>query len=348
MADKANGSAFGSKTLLSASLAAETAAEADALSKSLQTKWASSAVVAKGVSEGNPKLRPGAAVKVENFGPLDGTYHLTEVEHVFNTSGYSTRFTAGDRSPTGLVDVLAHSHDVLKQTIEHPSLAVGVVTNINDPDKRNRVRLKFPGLSGEEESAWARVASLGGGAKRGMVFIPEVGDEVLVGFENGDLRQPVVIGGLYSDKSVVPNWDIEGGKVTGRRITSRRGHYLEFADGDAPDKQHMLMMLEGNKHKLRLGNDRFDIELPQGKPMTIKIGNSKIDIANNGDMTLEAPNINLKAKLKVNIEASAVDIQGKSQINVAANGKTAISGAQVAVEATAVASIKGNAAVQIN
>jgi uncharacterized protein involved in type VI secretion and phage assembly len=348
MAQKANGNPFGSKTLVSANLAAETIAEANALSESLQTKWASSAVIAKGLSEGHAKLRPGVSITVADFGPLDGTYHVTEVEHVFNGGGFTTRFTAGDRSPSTLVDVLAKSHDVLKQTIEHPSLAVGVVTNINDPDTKNRVRLKFPGLSGEEESAWARVASLGGGAKRGMVFIPEVGDEVLVGFENGDLRQPVVIGGLYSDKSVVPAWDIENGKVSTRRIASRRGHYLEFADGDSPAKQHMLMMLEGDKHRLRLGADRFDIELPQGKPMTIKIGNSKIDIADNGDMTLEARNIFIKAQLNVGIEANAIDIKGKSQTNVTANREVAISAAQVGIDAKAMATIKGTAGVQIN
>jgi uncharacterized protein involved in type VI secretion and phage assembly len=189
---------------------------------------------------------------------------------------------------------------------------------------------------------------LGAGKKRGAVFVPEVGDEVLVGFENGDVRQPVVIGGLYGEKSAIPLWDVKEGKVSGRRITSRRGHYVELADGEQPTAQHILLMLEGEKHRLRLGADRFDLELPQGKPLSIKIGNSSIVIADNGDMTLESGgNINIKAKLKVAIEASSVEILGKSQVSIEAKGKAAFAGTQVAIDGKAQTAIKGGV-VQIN
>src|SRR4051812_37527288 len=347
IADKVASTPFGSAELVTADVGAESIAEATAFAKSMSTKGASSSVTTKGVTVANPDLKPGAKAVVRGFGPLGGTYYVTEVEHVYSASGMSTRFTAGDRNPTSLVDMLAGSGGGLNSSIMRGNLAVGVVTSLNDPDKKNRVRVKFPGLSNEDESAWARIVAIGGGEKRGMVFIPEVEDEVLVGFEHGDVRQPVVLGGLFSSGDT-PAWDVVNGKVATRRINSRRGHYIEFGDGEQPTEQHVLILLEGEKHKLRLGADRFDIEMPQGKPALIKIGDSKIEVANNGDMTLEAPNINLKAKLNVTIEANANSVKGKSQTNIEATREVAISAAQVGIEAKAIATIKGNAGVQIN
>lgn len=348
---KTPSSAFGgSAELVSAGVAAATMEEAGELSKALMNRSVSTSVTAKGVARGNAKIKPGVTVKVDGFGPLDGGYHVTEVEHVYRPSiGLQTRFTAGDRTPTTLVDTLnGNGHKPMLGTIGHAGLVVGEVTSINDPDKRGRVKVRFSGLSSKDESAWCRLVAIGGGKTRGMVFIPEVGDEVLVGFENGDVRQPVVIGGLYGEKSAIPLWDVKEGKVEGRRITSRRGHYVELADGEQPTAQHILLMLEGAKHRLRLGADRFDLELEQGKPMSIKIGNSSIVIADNGDMTLESGgNINIKAKLKVAIEATSVEIQGKSQVNIEAKGKAAFAGTQVDIQGKAQTAIKGGV-VQIN
>ena len=61
-----------------------------------------------------------------------------------------------------------------------------------------RVKLKFPWLSDDYESEWARVAQLGAGHHRGAVWLPEVNDEVLVAFEHGDTRRPFVVGELYN------------------------------------------------------------------------------------------------------------------------------------------------------
>jgi phage protein D/phage baseplate assembly protein gpV len=347
IASKVSSTPFGTAELLSADMGVETMEEATALATALQTKGAGGSVTAKGVAYGNADIRLGGKVDVDGFGPLSGKYYVTEVEHVYNPHGMTTRFTAGDRNPTSLVDVLTGPRGGANTSILQSNLVVGVVTSLNDPDKKNRIRVKFPGLSDKDESAWARIVALGGGEQRGMVFIPEVEDEVLVGFENGDVRQPVVLGGLFSSGDT-PTWDVVNGKVSTRRINSRLGHYMELGDGEQPTGQHILLMLDGEKHKLRLGADRFDIEMPQGKPALIKIGNTKIEVADNGDMTFEAPNIFLKAKLNVTIEANAIGIKGKSQTNIEATREVAISAAQVGIEAKALATIKGNAGVQIN
>ena len=65
-----------------------------------------------------------------------------------------------------------------------------MVTNNDDPEKLGRVRVQFPTLSADDESAWARIATPGGGKERGLQWLPEVDDEVLVGFELDDHDPP--------------------------------------------------------------------------------------------------------------------------------------------------------------
>ena len=77
-------------------------------------------------------------------------------------------------------------------------VVTGVVTNNKDPDKLGRVKVRFPWLSDTDESWWARVASPMAGKDRGVFFLPEVDDEVLVAFEHGDPRFPYVIGALWN------------------------------------------------------------------------------------------------------------------------------------------------------
>ena len=83
-------------------------------------------------------------------------------------------------------------------------VVIGIVTNNQDPDKLGRVKVQFPWLSNEDESFWARIASPMAGDKRGIYFLPEVDDEVLVVFEHGDMRFPYVIGALWNGQDSPP------------------------------------------------------------------------------------------------------------------------------------------------
>ncbi len=81
---------------------------------------------------------------------------------------------------------------------------IGVVTNNSDPDGMGRVKLRFPWLTDSHESSWARVAAPMAGNNRGAYFLPEVDDEVLVVFEQGDMRFPFVLGSLWNGKDKAP------------------------------------------------------------------------------------------------------------------------------------------------
>ena len=79
---------------------------------------------------------------------------------------------------------------------------LGVVTNNNDPEDMGRVRVQFPALGDDTESAWARVATTSAGNERGLLMLPVVGEEVLVGFEHGDTTRPYVLGSLFNGKDM--------------------------------------------------------------------------------------------------------------------------------------------------
>jgi uncharacterized protein involved in type VI secretion and phage assembly len=295
--------------------------------------WAAAAVVARGTVPVDSAIKPGATVRVKNAGPASGNYLVTSVEHVYNRSGFTTRFTTGARRPAGLVDTLGPKGP--DPGFHMAGVVVGVVTDANDPDKAGRVKVRYTGIDGEVESPWARVVSLGAGNARGAVFHPEVKDEVLVAFEHNDTRRPVVIGGLYSKSNTLPTGTsyVADGKVNYRRIASRKNHVVELADGDGPDQQHILLQVGTAAHKLRLGADRFDIEVAEGKPLTIKAGSAKFDISASGDVTIEGNNVTVKAKAQLSLGSdSAVSVKGNSQVSV--------QGAQVQVKADATGSVE--------
>ena len=176
--------------------------------------------------------------------------------------------------------------------------------------------MKFTAL-GQVESTWARVVTVGGGTRRGMTFIPEINDEVVVAFEGGDVRRPLVLGGLFNGKDIAVDFGVDNGNVNRRRITSRLGHFVELSDGTAPNQQHISMVLAGGQHSVRVGKDQVTASAPAGVPITITSGNSSFVIAKDGSITISGTKISIKA-------TESVDIQGLN-INLKANVKLAAS-----------------------
>ena len=118
-----------------------------------------------------------------------------------------------------------------------PGRSSAVVDDVNDPEQTGRVRVRFPWLDDQYVSGWARTVQPGAGKERGSLVLPEVGDEVLVVFEQGDFRRPYVLGGLYNgvDKpgaQGVPVIDGGKGAVNRRSMVSRRGHRIDLLDED--------------------------------------------------------------------------------------------------------------------
>lgn len=314
------------------------------LATSAATLALASAVTAEGLCEVNANIQVGGKVKVSEVGPASGTYWVSEVEHTYSARGFLTRFVAGERVPTGLVDSLSAP---TVSSFRQDTLVIGVVTNMGDSKSpKGCIKIKYPTLGDQVESAWARVVSLGAGSTRGFTFLPEVNDEVIVGFEAGDLSRPLVLGGLYSGKNTALDYGVADGKVGKRQIVSRLGHVIEMGDGEKPEEQHIALTLAGGENLVRVGKDGLTAKMPSGQPVSVSAGDTKFEIDKNGNITLSGQKITIKAtqdveisgnnvKVKANVgfEASGTEVKlaGNGKAELSSGGMTSVKGATVAI-----------------
>ena len=162
----------------------------------------------EGLSEGSgtcigiPELRAGDTVEIAGVGErFSGRYRLTKVTHTIGQGGYTTSFEVSQRHTGTLLRALrTHISETPSPTRQDtvPSPVIGKVENNVDPEGLGRVQLSFPHLSDVNLSNWARVATPMAGAREGMYFLPDKGDEVLVMFERGDVNRPIVVGSLWN------------------------------------------------------------------------------------------------------------------------------------------------------
>jgi len=343
-------SAFGSATLVTASISGSTQDEVSQLSQALFDWATANSVRAAGLTTGNDSVALGSSVKVSDAGPLTGTYPITRVEHTYRPRrGLMTRFWSGGRGTYGpsAANGYGRHSPLLGAATHHPGLVVGTVTNINDPNQSGRVKVLFPGLDQSQESAWGRILAPGGGVSRGSVSIPEVGDEVLVAFEGGDPRQPVVLGGLFGSKSTIPKWTVEDGKVSARRTTSRLGHLYEFGDGTQPADQYFQVQLAGAQHTFKISKESTVLQIPSGQALTIQAGDSKVAFSSSGDITVQAPNITIQAQQNLKLSGLQVNVSADTQLQMQGQSQASLKGAVLQLEGEGQASLKGGI-VQIN
>jgi uncharacterized protein involved in type VI secretion and phage assembly len=228
---------FGTSRHVTVDLPLTDQAECDAVAAAQAERLASTFVHAEGVARGDPRIVAGAAVSLgQTGGRFDGKLTVSRARHVWDRRGYRTSFTVSGRHDRSLLGLVTGEE---RRTGGQPvvGLVVGIVTNVADPDRRGRVKLRLPWLSDEFESGWVRVLQLGAGHDRGVLWLPEVDDEVLVGFERGDTRRPYVLGGLYNgiDPPPVEAVDSGAGVVKVRTLRTRKGHELVFTDTDGAE-----------------------------------------------------------------------------------------------------------------
>jgi uncharacterized protein involved in type VI secretion and phage assembly len=212
-----------------------------------------------------------------------------------------------------LFDIMARMEEGTGAASRINGVVVGVVTNNQDPDGMGRVKVKFPWLSDADESNWARVAVPMAGKERGFYFLPEVDDEVLVAFEQGDARFPYVLGALWNGKDAPPVKN-DDGKNNIRVIKSRSGHVIRLTDEDGKEMIELIDKSEKNsivfdtaKNTITITTDK-DITLSASQG-TIKLDAQKIEIKSSADTKIEAgAGMDAKATGQMNIKGATVNI----------------------------------------
>jgi uncharacterized protein involved in type VI secretion and phage assembly len=188
-----------------------------------------------------------------------------------------------------------------------------LVSDIRDPESIGRVKVTLPWSpdnGSERYEAWARVATLMGGNKRGSWFIPDVGDEVLVVFEAGDARRPYVIGGLWNGSDAPPESMDGAGNNFKKVLKSRNGVTVTLDDQN--------------------GQEQFIAETPGGQKFTLKDGPGSVEIAdsNGNSIKMEASGITLTTSAVVTINANSLSVSA-SAVSVNA-GSSNFSGTVIA------------------
>lgn len=280
-------------------------AEVDDAAKAFAEAIGSTFAEATGVARGNPDLRAGAAVSISVVAdPFAGRYTLTHTRHVFDDEvGYRTQFVVSGRQDRTLLGLASAGGGSAGSTI--PGVVVGIVTDATDPDHLGRVKLKFPWLDDDFEANWARVGMPGAGKDRGLVWLPEVNDEVLVAFEHGDIRRPYVVGGLWNGVDTVPDLPVHDGERKARALVSKLGSKVVFEDEDG--KAGILIVTAGGQYEIHLDEG--------GSQVNIKAAGGKVHIEAQQDIELQA--------------TGKVTVEGQQGLELKSTGIVKVQGAQV-------------------
>lgn len=278
---------------------------------------------------GQTGVLPGQFVNVAGLGaPLDGPVVVRAVAHEFDEGHWISTYMLGlddewfaekvqQNQPGTSTGYLNQMH----------GLAIGVVTDNEDPEGAFRVRVRLPMIETETDGVWARVTHMDAGDGRGSVFFPEIGDEVLVGFIQNDTNNPVILGMLHSAAKASPIPGSNDNHIKG--IQTRSGIKLLFDD----DKKVAKMETPGGNILLLDEDDSGDVKLEDKNGNSITLNSSGIAIkdmsGNEINMTssgieIKSPNITLSA-------SASLSMSGSGSAKVEASGTLTLKGGMVMI-----------------
>ncbi|MGH2839383.1 MAG: VgrG-related protein [Solirubrobacteraceae bacterium] len=291
-------------------------AQAQALADSVAAQLANAFVEGDGTSIGDPRLLAGSRIEIEGVGArFGGTYAVTAATHRFRRrDGYRTSFEVSGRSARTLLG----TESLRPARTWARSVVVGVVTNNQDPDALGRIRVQCLELDSEHEGWWARLTAPAAGADRGLLMLPQAGDEVLLAFEHDDDEHPFVIGSLWNG-------------------TAKPGE-LAHEDGSfhlASDKQVTIDAAEAIT-----ANAGQDLTLEAGGKLAAH-STGAATLASDADVELNAQTaMKIAAGTTLDVEGMTVTLAGSGQVEVRSDGSMAIKGTSIQIQA--------NASVQIS
>jgi uncharacterized protein involved in type VI secretion and phage assembly len=273
-------------------------------------------IEAEGVCFGDAAIQAGKSLTIKEAGTrFSGDYIVTSAVHIYNKKGYEVQFTVSGRMPNTVNHLLDHqggTQDALGRIF---GVVVGVVTSLKDPQDLGRIKVEYPWMGKDKngsgvniDSQWARIAAPSAGATRGFYFLPEIQDEVLIAFEQGDPNRPYMVGMLWNGKDKPPEKNAEAadssGKVNHRILQSRLGHKIVF--DDSTDKTSILVEDKTGKQRIYIDSTK-----------------NSITVNADGDLTIDVKgNISMKAGGKIDVQAGT-SISETAGTEYSMTGKTA-------------------------
>jgi uncharacterized protein involved in type VI secretion and phage assembly len=242
----------------------------------------------------NPRLVPGDYVEIEKVPEGKGKYGLVRVIHSYDAvSGYRNHFWATPWSE--------YSSPQKQQRVLSSGVVTAMVVENNDPAKLNRLKIRYHWQEGGSTS-WTRMVSQYSGKDRGVMFLPEVGDEVVVAFENGDPERPIIIGSVWNGKDLGPRnpyWDGDDLKKNEvKRIVTKSGNSIDIVDTEGKE---VIQLCTANKGCLVQLNNKDKI-------IVLEVGESKLVMKADGTIRLTGVDIESNATKQNTLIGGRIDI----------------------------------------
>jgi uncharacterized protein involved in type VI secretion and phage assembly len=283
--------------------------EANLMAQAINNQLNSDYIQAEGVCFGDPRIRAGKTVTVANVSSrFNGTYFVNATTHVYRVDGYETIFKISGRNQMTLSDLL----DPAENHSQRWGLVTGLVTNINDPLSQGRLKVKFPWLTDDpkgQESTWARLATSIAGNGRGFLALPRVNDEVLVGFEHGDIHRPYILGTLWNGVDKPPGGEQvigQDGQPKQWLFTSYTGQAIVLDDAT---QQIIIRDKEGkNQIVISSAKQKTSLEIKTAGRLEITTKDVQIKADEDSLSILAERNLTLEAKGNVTIKGKRIDL----------------------------------------
>lgn len=293
--------------------------------------------------QGNAKPKIGGVIALAGVGDrFSGNVFVSSVRHDLAGGSWVTELGFGlpEEWYAEQHQLMAPPAGALVPGVQ--GLQIGVVNKLDeDPDGNHRVQVTIPLLQAETEGVWARLASFYGSDGIGAFFVPEVGDEVVLGYLNSDPAHPVILGALYSSKRTPPYGLSKENNI--KAVVTRSGLKIEFDDDNkivtivTPNSNQIVLSDDGKSILLRDQNGN-KIELDEGgilmsSPKDIAIeATGKLSLQANGDIAVQSQSdVGVKG-LNINSSAEAgLTAQGSASAELSSSGQTTVKGSVVII-----------------
>lgn len=319
--------------------------------KDVLTAWTKGCQIKSGLArirgrmkfQGSAKAKAGSLIELAGVGNrFNGTVFVTAVNHEIAGGNWLTEVEFG-LSPDWFAeqrDLVAPPAAGLLPGVE--GLLVGVVTKLDgDPEGENKIQVKVPVLQAETEGVWARLAQFYASDGIGAFFVPEIGDEVVLGYFNNDPSHPVILGSLYSSKRKPP-YALAAENNT-KAIVTRSKMKMEFEEKDKvitistpgnnkiviSDKDKSILIQDQNNNKVELKPDGIVLDSPKDITITAK-GKITLDAVQTIGITakqdVKTAGLNISNEAQVGFTA-----KGNATAELSASGQTTVKGAMVMI-----------------
>ncbi len=293
--------------------------------------------------QGSAKAQLGTTIELEGVGErFSGTVFVSGVDHEIADGNWITEVTFGMAPDwfTERTDVVAPPAAGLLPGIE--GLHTGVVLKLDgDPAGEQRIQVSVPVLQAETDGVWARLMQFHASNTFGAFYLPEVGDEVVLGYFNHDPSYPVVLGSLYSSKHTPP-YELAAENDT-KAFVTRCKSKIEFDEKDKvitittpannkivlSDKDKSILLQDQNDNKVELAPGGITLDSPKDIKITAK-GTITIDAVGQISVTskadVKAAGLNIACEAQVGFTG-----KGNATAELSASGQTTVKGAMVMI-----------------